>query len=652
MCGLTGYLGDLYTGVTPDDLLFRMSNTIAHRGPDGSGIWYDSDAGIGLAHRRLAIVDLSTAGHQPMHSINKRYVIAFNGEIYNHMKLRAELEKDSFLLNWRGHSDTETLLEAFSVWGIESTLQRCIGMFAFALWDKHTHTLTLARDRIGEKPLYYGWQGNTFLFGSELKALKAHPSFTAGINRNSLCLYMRHNYIPAPYSIYHGIAKLTPGCMLSISLKQREPLIKAYWSGSESVIQGKTRLFTGSAEDAVTALESLLKDAICQQMMADVSVGAFLSGGVDSSAVVAMMQSQSSRPVKTFSIGFEDDLYNEAPHAKAVAQHLGTDHNELYVSFDDGLSVIPRLPTLYDEPFADSSQIPTFLVSSLARQHVKVSLSGDGGDELFAGYNRYSITSRTWNNISYAPYPLRKLAANAITALSPDSWNRISNVLHSLFPTLKQWANIGEKLHKGAVAMVSESNADLYLSMTSFWNNPNSLVIGGFEPLTLQTTTMPALDSLSNVERMMALDLLSYLPDDILCKIDRASMGISLESRVPLLDHRIVEFSWRLPMEYKLREGQTKWVLRQVLYRHVPQKLIERPKWGFGVPIDSWLRGPLLDWAENLLDETRIIQDGYFNPMPIRQKWAEHLSGKRNWQHHLWIVMMFNAWLENEKKAL
>ncbi|WP_287600198.1 asparagine synthase (glutamine-hydrolyzing) [Thiothrix sp.] len=652
MCGLAGYLEYQSTRIKPEILLSNMTNTITHRGPDDSGVWYCSRTGIGLAHRRLSIVDLSSSGHQPMQAANGRYVIVFNGEIYNHNKLRAELEQVGQAPTWRGHSDTETLLASFEAWGIETTLLRCIGMFAIALWDKQTQILTLARDRIGEKPLYYGWQGDTFLFGSELKAIKAHPAFRASIDRNALCLYVRHNYIPAPYSIYQGIAKLTPGCILSISRQQREPDIKTYWSGAEIATQGKARLFTGTAEDAVTALESLLKDAIGQQMMADVPLGAFLSGGIDSSTVVALMQAQASRPVKTFSIGFHDDLYNEAPHAKAIAQYLGTDHTELYVTPDDGIAIIPRLPTLYDEPFADSSQIPTLLVSSLARQHVTVSLSGDAGDELFAGYNRYPITANVWNRLSHIPRPLRQLTANAITGISPTSWNRIAAALQGVIPAFKQWKNLGEKLHKGASAMVSKSSADLYLSMTSFWDNPSSLVIGGVEPPTFLTGNMPALDSLSTVECMMALDLLSYLPDDILCKVDRAAMGISLESRVPFLDHRVVEFAWSLPMEYKLREGQTKWALRQVLYRHVPKTLIERPKWGFGVPIDNWLRGSLRDWAENLLDETRLQQEGYFNPAPIRQKWAEHLSGKRNWQHHLWIVLMFNAWLENEKHSL
>jgi asparagine synthase (glutamine-hydrolysing) len=646
MCGITGYLSAQGTTAPPEILLSKMAAAIAHRGPNDSGTWHDLQAGIGIAHRRLSILDLSPAGHQPMQAASGRYVMVFNGEIYNHNKLRAELVKAGQAPAWRGHSDTETLLACFEVWGIEASLQRSIGMFAIAVWDRKIRILTLTRDRIGEKPMYYGWQGDTFLFGSELKALKAHPAFRSELNRNALHLYMRHNYIPAPYSIYQGIAKLLPGCLLSVSLKQREPKIKTYWSGAETAVKGKAQPFTGSVEDAVTALESLLKDAIDQQMIADVPLGAFLSGGIDSSTVVALMQAQSSCPVKTFSIGFHSDLYNEAAHAKAVAQHLGTDHTELYVSPEDGIAVIPRLPTLYDEPFADSSQIPTFLVSQMARKYVTVSLSGDAGDELFAGYNRYSLTASMWGKLSRIPRPLRQLTANVITRISPASWNRIAAALQSIVPAFKQWANVGDKLHKGAGVMASQSAADLYCGMVSHWQDPAGVIIGGAEPPTFLTGNMPALDGLNTIERMMVLDLLTYLPDDILCKVDRAAMGVSLETRVPFLDHRVVEFACRLPMDYKLREGQTKWALRQVLYRHVPKELIERPKMGFGVPIDSWLRGPLRDWAEDLLDESRVRQEGYFKPAPIRQKWEEHLSGKRNWQHHLWMVLMFNAWLK------
>jgi len=648
MCGLIGFLGGQADFVFAGDgaLLKRMADTITHRGPDDAGYWYDVDQRIGLGHRRLSILDLSPAGHQPMQSGSSRYVIAFNGEIYNHTLLRQTMEVSGQAPTWRGHSDTETLLSGFDVWGIQGTVERAIGMFAFAVWDRQTSTLTLGRDRLGEKPLYYGWQSDVFLFGSELKALKAHPAFENNINRGALCLYTRHNYIPAPYSIYEGIAKLRPGSLLTVSLQQREPKVWAYWSGAQVAEFGVANAFVGSAEQAVDALELLLKDAVRQQMMADVPLGAFLSGGVDSSTVVALMQAQSSKPVKTFTIGFNEEGYNEAVHAKAVAKHLGTNHTELYVTAEQARAVIPRLPTLYDEPFSDSSQIPTFLVSQLARQHVTVSLSGDAGDELFCGYNRYQMTANLWRKLAAVPLPLRKMAARGITSISPQSWNRLAGALAGLILRSARFANVGDKLHKGAGVLASQSADALYLGLVSHWHDPAAVVIGGHEPPTLLTGNVPALEGLDDVQRMMALDMLTYLPDDILAKVDRAAMGVSLETRVPFLDHRVVEFAWSLPQSMKLRDGQTKWALRQVLYRHVPQALIERPKMGFGVPIDSWLRGPLREWAEDLLSETRLKRDGFFHPAPIRQKWAEHLSGQRNWQYHLWDVLMFQAWLE------
>ncbi len=651
MCGFSGFLGDrsLDSG---DSRLRVMTDTIANRGPDSQGHWLDADSAIALGHRRLAIVDLSPTGAQPMHSASGRYVIAFNGEIYNHLDLRKELDKDDGRHKWRGHSDTETLLAGFEVWGIQATVGRAIGMFAFAVWDKQIRTLTLARDRLGEKPLYYGWQGSgsaaVFLFGSELKALRAHPAFNALISRDALCLYMRHNNVGSVRSIYQGIYKLPPASLLTVSQQSPEPVVTQYWSGAQVAEQGVVHRFTGGADEAVNALEVLLKDAVHRQMMADVPLGAFLSGGVDSSTVVALMQAQASRPMKTFTIGFHDDVYNEAVHAKAVAAHLGTDHTELYVTSDQALAVIPRLPAMYDEPFADSSQIPTFLVSQLARQHVTVSLSGDAGDELFCGYNRYQLTASLWKKLSALPVPMRRALAWGLTRLSPSRLNRLAT--HT--GAFSRWANMGEKLHKGAGVMSAGSAAELYRGMVSQWPDPAEVVIGGTEPPTLLSGLQPALQGLSDVERMMALDMLTYLPDDILAKVDRASMAVSLESRVPFLDHRVVEFAWALPMEYKLRRENnsytTKWVLRQVLYRHVPRELIERPKMGFGVPIDSWLRGPLREWAEDLLDESRLKREGYFNPAPIRQKWAEHLSGQRNWQHPLWCVLMFQAWLAEQ----
>lgn len=660
MCGLAGFLQ--INGFGADQacaLATRMGERIAHRGPDDGGVWVDADAGITLAHRRLSILDLSPAGHQPMVSPSGRYVIVFNGEIYNHLEIRRELTDFSLssqdggaggLLGegkyWRGHSDTETLLAGFDTLGIEATVKKSIGMFAFAVWDKHNRTLTLGRDRLGEKPLYYGWQGDAFLFGSELKALKAHPDFRAEIDRNALTLLMRHNYIPAPYSIYQGIAKLQPGCLLTVSLNQREPRVTPYWLGREMVKHGLARPFTGNVSEAVDALDRLLKDAVGQQMVADVPLGAFLSGGVDSSTVVALMQAQSNRPVRTFSIGFHENCYNEAQHAKAVARHLGTDHTEWYVTPQDALGVIPRLSSLYDEPFADSSQIPTFLVSQMARQHVTVSLSGDAGDELFGGYNRYVLGQRLWGKLSLLPPWLRQRLSNLITGISPHAWNRLLNPLQSVFSSELAQANIGDRLHKGAGVMAAKNPAELYCLLVSHWSHPEQLVIGASEPLTALTDSTRQAKTDHFIHQMMALDMLSYLPDDILVKVDRAAMAVSLETRVPFLDHRVVEFAWRLPLSYKLRDGVGKWALRQVLYKYVPRELIERPKMGFGVPIDAWLRGSLRDWAEALLDESRLRQEGYFNPEPIRQKWGEHLSGKRNWQYHLWDALMFQAWLE------
>ena len=657
MCGFTGFLAETVSNwANVDALLLAMTERISNRGPDSADVWHDESSGIGLGHRRLAVIDLSPAGAQPMHSADGRYVIAFNGEIYNHFKIRAELELSGLAPTWRGHSDTETLLAAVQVWGLETAIKKMIGMFAFALWDKQTLSLSLARDRLGEKPLYYGWQGQgnarTFLFGSELKALKAHPSFIADLDRGALCLFLRHNYVPAPYSIYQDIFKLEPGCLLTVSLEQTEPVIVTYWNAAEVARTGVANPFEGTPDQAVDALEILLKDAVQQQMMADVPLGAFLSGGVDSSTVVALMQAQSSHPVKSFTIGFKEEGYNEAVHAKAVALHLGTDHTELYVSPQQAMEVIPLLPNLYCEPFADSSQIPTFLVSQLARQNVTVSLSGDGGDELFAGYNRYHLTAQLWRKLSWLPTPLRSAAANVMRAVPPSTWTAAANWL----PGAKHHtalAGLGDKLHKAAGVLASHSVDDIYLGLVSQIQTPTNLVKGvgatfAVEPPTTLTGNRPKLDGLNAVERMMLLDAVSYLPDDILCKVDRAGMGVSLEGRVPFLDHRVFEFAWSLPLNYKLRDGQTKWPLRQVLYRYVPKELIERPKVGFGIPLHDWLRGPLKDWAENLLDATRLEREGYFYAAPIRTMWAEHLSGARNWAHHLWSVLMFQAWLEQQ----
>jgi len=647
MCGFVGFFGgdSHFNKGNSEAVLKCMADKIINRGPDDDGYWFNSEKNIGLGHRRLSIVDLSPAGHQPMHSASDRYVIAFNGEIYNHTQIRKELMASSVTPVWRGHSDTETLLAGFDAWGIEATVKRASGMFAFAVWDNNENILVLGRDRIGEKPLYYGWQGDAFLFGSELKSFKQHPNFRAEINRDSIAILLRHNYIPAPYSIYQGISKLEPGCLLSVSSTTKEPKVWSYWSSSDAIVAGVQVPFTGTPDDAVDELERLAKLAIKQQMMGDVPLGAFLSGGIDSSAVVALMQTQSTRPVKTFTIGLHEEGYNEAVHAKAVAKHLGTDHTELYVTSEEAMSVIPDLPTLYSEPFSDSSQIPTFLVSKLAKQHVTVSLSGDAGDELFCGYNRYQMTNNLWNKLSMLPVPLRTVLANGINSISPQAWNNLATYM----PGAKRFNNIGDKLHKGAGVLASRSVDELYLGLVSAHRDPAVLVVGAKEPSTLLSGNAPDLIGLSDIQRMMALDLMTYLPDDILVKVDRAAMGVSLETRVPFLDHHIVEFAWSLPQSIKLKEGQTKWPLRQVLYRHVPRKLIERPKMGFGIPIDKWLRGPLRGWAESLLDEGRLRREGFFHPGPIRSLWSEHLSGKRNFAGLLWSILMFQAWLEENE---
>ncbi len=577
-----------------------------------------------------------------------RYVIAFNGEIYNHLKLRSDLEASGIAPEWGGNSDTETLLAALGLWGVEAALKRCVGMFALALWDQEVRTLTLARDRLGEKPLYYGWQGETFLFGSELKALKAHPAFAAEIDRDALALFLRHNAVPAPYSIYRGIHKLPPGTFLQIHAGRKEALPMAYWSARVVAEAGQRTLFRGSDRDATDELERLMRQSIAGQMLADVPLGAFLSGGIDSTTVVALMQAQSAHSVKTFTIGFNEGGYNEAEHAHAVARHLGCEHTELYVSPQDAIDIIPSLSAIYDEPFADSSQIPTCLVSTLARRHVTVSLSGDGGDELFGGYNRHLWASNLWRNLGWMPRPLRAALAGVLTTLPPAAWNTAFSKLERWLPLKVRHANPGDKLHKAAEILAVRSPEEIYLGLVSHWKSPSQLMPSGVEPLTLLTDTGQQANLPDFEHRMMYLDTVTYLPDDVLAKVDRAAMAVSLETRVPFLDHRLVEFAWSLPLHMKIRHGQGKWLLRQLLYRHVPQSLMDRPKMGFGVPIDQWLRGPLKPWATALIEPARLTREGFFNPAPILHKWSEHQAGTRNWSYYLWDVLMFQAWLESE----
>lgn len=646
MCGLAGFLG--YGGLDAmqaADALKRMAGAIAHRGPDSDGFWQDDRFGIGLAHRRLAIVDLTESGAQPMSSHCGRYVIAFNGEIYNHPALRKELEATGAAPHWRGHSDTETILALVSRFGVATALPRLVGMFAIALWDRGAQTLTLARDRMGEKPLYYGrLPSGELLFGSELTALRAHPKWRGQIDRSALAGYMRTGAVPSTHSIFQNFSKLAPGRWIEFDLNGATRA-DAYWDLREQAERLQGTGAGRSDAEAMEALESVLGEAVRSQMMADVPLGAFLSGGVDSSTIVALMCKQGGSQVRTFSIGFDEPGYNEAEHAKAVARHLGTRHTELYVSSTDALQVVDKLGAMYDEPFADSSQIPTYLVSRMARQHVTVTLSGDAGDELFAGYNRHLIAATLWNRVSAFPLPLRRLAARSLISLSPAALDRIASPLVGLLPKKRRPGNVGDKLHKFATSVMSvASKTDMYRALVSQWPDPESVVLRSKEPPSL--LDMPGLGAeMTDVERICLLDQLTYLPDDILAKVDRAAMAVSLETRVPLLDYRVVEFAWTVPLHQKVRDGQGKWLLRQLLYKHVPRELIERPKQGFAIPLEQWLRGPLRDWAEDLLSEQSLGAGGYFDAAIVRGKWRQHLSGARNWQHQIWNVLMFQSWL-------
>ena len=687
-----------------------MALAIQHRGPDDAGAWADASAGIALGFRRLSILDLSSAGHQPMRSASGRFVMAFNGEIYNHSDLRdllsaVQLSKPA--QPWRGHSDSETLLACFEAWGLEKTLQKTVGMFAIALWDTQTRTLHLARDRFGEKPLYYGWPttANTtaqaFVFGSELKALRAYPGFDNPVSRDALALYMRFTYVPAPYSIYQNIFKLEPGCMLSIntdfstnnstninsdllqagkrlesahlptapSAPLRPPALQGglhmhRWWSLASVVEAGAQNLISSEEEALETLEQRLKDSVRVQSLADVPLGAFLSGGVDSSCIVSLMQAQTSSSVKTFTVGFEEAGFDESPHARAVAEHLGTEHNALFVSAKQVQAVIADLPAMYDEPFADSSQIPTHLVCKAARQQVTVALSGDAGDELFGGYNRYFWGPRIWSRLAWLPYPARQVLGAAIRAVPTAGWDALSRPVNSLLPASKNFVRAGDRAHKLAARLGGVHNLDdLYNSLVSEWQDPAQVVkgvglarggeTGGLlrESASMLSDPWPASGAKQHQLRMMYRDSMTYLPDDILCKVDRDAMATSLETRVPFLDHRVAELAWRLPLNMKIRDGQGKWALRQVLYKYVPKKLIDRPKAGFAIPVGQWLRGPLRDWAEALLDEKRLEVEGYFYPKPIRDKWLQHLTGRYDHTPSLWAVLMFQSWLESTAQS-
>jgi asparagine synthase (glutamine-hydrolysing) len=712
MCGFSGFLTtDVSILTRAEAEASRMALAIQHRGPDDAGAWADATAGIALGFRRLSILDLSSAGHQPMHSASGRFVMTFNGEIYNHSDLRDLLSVSQLVMPaqpWRGHSDSETLLACLEAWGLEETLQKTVGMFAIALWDKQTRTLYLARDRFGEKPLYYGWATTTstatpaFVFGSEIKALRAYPGFANQVSREALALYMRFTYVPAPFSIYQNIFKLEPGCILSINTDNRSnnstennaklqqggnlpevahlpiapsaPLrppalqgglrIHRWWALTSVVEAGSHNQIT-SEKEVIKSLEQCLKDAVRVQSLADVSLGAFLSGGVDSSCIVALMQAQANSKVKTFTVGFEESEFDEAPHARAISKHLGTEHNELFVSATQAQAVIADLPSIYDEPFADSSQIPTYLICKAARHQVTVALSGDGGDELFGGYNRYFWGPRIWNRLAWLPYSGRQAIGAAVRAIPPAGWDTLFGPVNALLPGSKKIYRAGFNSHKIAARIKGVREIDdLYNNLVSEWQDPAQVVkgMGDFsskgtnyfirENVGMLSDLLPTSGVAQHEQRMMYRDSMTYLPDDILCKVDRAAMATSLETRVPFLDHRVAELAWRLPLNMKIRNGQGKWALRQVLYKYVPEHLIDRPKAGFSIPLGQWLRGPLKDWAEALIDEKRLELEGYFYIKPIRDKWAQHLSGRYDHTASLWAVLMFQSWLESSSRKV
>lgn len=660
MCGLAGVLDPRRRLSDPLQALERMQRCLAHRGPDDSGSWWDAAAGVGFSHRRLSVVDLSPEGHQPMRSASGRYTIVFNGEVYNFERLRAE--PDLADVRWRGHSDTEVLLAGFERWGIEETLRRSIGMFAMAVWDSIERELILARDRLGKKPLYWGWCGDDralFAFASELSAMRTLPGFDASVDAQALTAYLRLLYVPGPLSIHPGVHKLMPGCVGRLRLadcgdrRTPEPRIEPYWTAREAVRRGLAEPFDGTAQEAVDELGRLLGDAVSLRMIADVPLGAFLSGGIDSSLIVALMQAQSlaqsGRPVRTFTIGFREREYDEAPHARAIATHLGTDHTEVILRAEDALEYVPTIARRWDEPFADSSQIPTFLVSHLARQHVTVALSGDGGDELFGGYNRYLWARRIWRSVSWMPHGPRRLLAAGARAVRPAAWDTLAGAARALGARRRLPPHAGLRIHKLAELVAAPDAAHLYARLVSAVGDPASLVVGGREPESILTRRDDLLEALHPTARMMYLDLVSYLVDDILVKVDRASMAVSLETRAPLLDHRMVEFAWRLPLHIRMHDGIGKWPLRALLERHVPKALIERPKMGFGVPVAEWLTGPLRPWAEELLSEASLRRDGMLVVEEVRKLWQEYLGGSRSRWAVLWGVLMYLGWRDGMK---
>ena len=634
---------------TVAEIVEGMTRTILHRGPDDGGVWIEERGRVALGNRRLAIVDLSPEGHQPMESADGRYVITYNGEVYNFEELRRELERLGH--GFRGHSDTEVILAAVTRWGLEASLKKFIGMFAIALWDRSEERLLLARDRIGKKPLYYGWFGDTFVFGSELKCLRAHPGFRSDVDRNVLALYLSASYISAPHTIYEGVSKLPGGTFISVGLG-RSSVSSApvrYWSAREAAEDGVAEPLKVSEPEAIDAFDRLLRDAVRIRMRADVPLGAFLSGGIDSSTVVAAMQAQSHQPVRTFTIGFTQPDMDEAEYAKAVAAHLGTEHTELFVTDADALNVVPRLPSVFDEPLADPSAIPTLLLAELTRQHVTVSLSGDGGDELFGGYQHHHLVAKLWRLARAVPGPARTFVSGGLGRVHPETWDRMSAALQPILPKRLRDRHPGPAFYRMALAMKERCPEAFGRTLFAHWSDVGPVVIGATLPPRPLTHPDQWADLPDAIQKLMFLDLVTFLPDDIMVKVDRATMAVGLEARAPLLDHRLVEFCWRLPMTMKIRDGAGKHLLREVLYRYVPRPLVERPKKGFGAPVGAWLRGELREWADSLLDRRRLLDEGFFHPGLIVRRWAEHRSGRRDWSASLWDVLTFQAWLEAQR---
>tara|TARA_Y100000748_G_scaffold13216_2_gene10735 strand:- start:6714 stop:8729 length:2016 start_codon:yes stop_codon:yes gene_type:complete len=671
MCGLAGfYINQSYSSESSKELIQNMINTLDHRGPDDSGIWVDPNNVISLGHKRLSILDISSAGHQPMSLERGKFVLTYNGEIYNHLELRANIEKDCKSIQWNGTSDTETLLAAFETWGIKKTLPQLRGMFAIAVYDKSKKKLSLIRDRFGEKPLYYGWvksaDKNIFSFGSELKAFSCVPEFNNNISKIALKEFFQYMYVPCPFSIYENIYKLEPGCILEIDEQAPnnpsttplhsssdktvifESMALERWYDLKNIVESQTELFENESE-ATEIIESELKTVINLQSISDVPLGAFLSGGVDSSTIVSLMQKENSQPIKTFTIGFEDPNFDESKFALEVANHIGTDHSELTVTADDALAIIPNLPDFYDEPFADSSQIPTYFVCKSAKQDVTVSLSGDAGDELFGGYNRHITAPLLWNKVNWLPFYARRVLGSSISIIPSSMWDNANNFVKFFLDS--PFTLLGDKVHKTATRLKNvESVDDLYFSLIAE-PDVDLLVKDSIENSTLFIDDhLPKINMDDPSSRMMYRDMLSYLTDDILCKVDRAAMSVSLETRVPFLDHKIVELAWKTPIDMKIKGSTGKSILRNILYKHVPKNLIERPKAGFSIPLADWLRGPLRDWAEALIEPSRIDSEGYLHSDYVQKIWNEHLKLKRNWTNRLWSILIFQSWLEKSKK--